>query len=306
MATFLEVELTVTLASPTPDGGYREAEPKPFVYYFAVSDAWARLPDSALRLRALAVAERVYADRNAAFRIAEPNDPAWLMLKDARVRRLSADEAASWPWVSAHVPAWEPSVCVVAHADGAYDKVNALEFGSVVPAEPPRVALDALLPRMLAGTLPACSAAYARALAERRDPRPLDEGARTVWGLAVFLVCALDRFASGGDVAEPGRALDRALGWLVEDGRATRETADGARQIAKRLAERDAGDAALPFAERVLRRAWALRYSDLDPKTPTAFADFVRCAAAARASLDDATLEEPPRGGGSPPAGRAV
>ena len=52
MAAFLEVEFTVTLMRLTQSGDYVESGDRMFMYYFAVPDGWASLPDQACQGRA--------------------------------------------------------------------------------------------------------------------------------------------------------------------------------------------------------------------------------------------------------------
>jgi hypothetical protein len=288
MATYLEVEYTVTLMRLT-DPGYVESGDRTFLYYYAAPDAWAALPDRELQARAFATAERTYVDLNERLRAAEPGDPNYLRVKSTRARVLGTDEANSWPWVSARPPVWEPSPCVVVHADGTYAKVHALEFGNAVPSERERVRLDAVLPSLLERHLPACAAEYERAVATYRDPRPLDARSRLVWGAAVLFFCVLDRLATGGELADPQATLDGMISRLATDGATPRDDVESARQIYRRLVEQRPHRPGDPLFQTIYERAWAVRYAEFDPRTPSAFQGFVRCLVASAERL--ATLD---------------
>ena len=110
MATYLEVELTVSLPAPA---GRAERELRAYTYYFVVPDAWAYMIDDELQLRAFDVAERMYAEL-------ERRTRADIKATSARARMLSAAEVAAQPWRTAAVPPWERTPRVAVNPDGSF------------------------------------------------------------------------------------------------------------------------------------------------------------------------------------------
>lgn len=292
MATFLEVEFTVTLMRLT-EHGYVESGDRPFTYYFAAPDAWAPLPDAALQQRAFDAAERMYADTNSRLRAAEPSDPNYLKVKSTRARVLTADEASSWPWISAEPPVWDPTPCAVVHADGTYAQVNPLELGNAVPIERGSLRLDRVLPLLLTKVLPSCTAVYEKLLPNFNDPRPLDARSRNVWGAAVLFVCALDRLAVGKEYPDPFATVEQMIAWLAESGEMAPEDVESARQIYKKMFEYNVFRPNDTLYEMIYARAWWVRYSEYDPNNPSAFQGFIHCLAGCRDSLHAFDLHDP-------------
>ena len=297
MAAFLEVKFTVTLMRLTETGAHVESGDRVFTYYFAVPDAWANLADAELQTRAFAAAERMYADLNRRLHQAEPNDPNYLKVKSTNAIVLPEDMALSWPWLEATTPAWETTPCVVVNGDGSYTKVDVLELAKAAPVARQSLRLDRVLPALLAKQLPACSSGYEQVYPTFRDPRPLDERSRLVWGAAVLFLCVLDRLAAGGQYPDPFATVEQMISWLAEDGVAAPDDVESARQIYRRMFDYHVyrpNDSLFDF---VYDRAWFVRYPEYDPRTPSAFQGFVRCLTACRDSLYAFDFDDPVRGG---------
>lgn len=292
MAAFLEVSFTVTLMRLT-DGGYAESGDRVFLYHFAGPDSWATLSDEALQDRVQSVAWRMYEQINTRLRAAEPSDPNFLYVKSAQPRRLPPGEAETWPWLSAQPPVWDPSGCVVVNADGTFEWVNSTELSHAVPAERDRVRLDRVLPVLLDKQLPACVEVYGQLYEQFHDDRPLDERSRYVWGAAVLFFCVLDRLATGKEIDDPMGTVDAMITWLAEDGEVARDDVESARQIYRRLFEYNVYNPNDTLFEMVYKRAWHVRYSDLDPSKPSAFQGFVHCLTQSRAILHRFEFDDP-------------
>jgi hypothetical protein len=99
-------------------------------FYFRIPEAWVAFSDEDLQKHVFAVARQMYADLNAGFRTAEPNDISYMLVKSTEAMKLDPAQAdAIKPWISAPNPAaWEPTPCVVVHADGSYEKVTREAF----------------------------------------------------------------------------------------------------------------------------------------------------------------------------------
>ena len=94
-------------------------------FYFRIPDGWAALPDDDLQKKIFAVAQQMYADLNAGFRAAEPNDISYMLVKATHAHVLDAAAVGTKPWLSAPNPAvWEPTPCVAVDDAGAYTKVS--------------------------------------------------------------------------------------------------------------------------------------------------------------------------------------
>ncbi len=127
---FLDVKFTVTLMRLIPELEFHvESGDRVLTYYFRVPDAWAGDDSTKLQTRMFRVAREMYADLNRQFRIAEPDDPNYLLVKSTDAAPLTPDEVQAKPWESAPNPAvWEPTSCVVVNEDGSYVKVNPANF----------------------------------------------------------------------------------------------------------------------------------------------------------------------------------
>lgn|GEM_PF-2033776 len=93
-------------------------------FYFRIPDGWAALPDDDLQKKIFGVAQQMYADLNAGFRAAEPNDVSYMLVKATHAQLLDAATVLTKPWLNAPNPAvWEPTPCVTVADDGTYTKV---------------------------------------------------------------------------------------------------------------------------------------------------------------------------------------
>ena len=130
MPYYYTVAFTDTLMAPDNDlGVYVQSGDRSSSFYFRVPDGWAALDDAALQRNVYAVAQRMYADLNAGFREAEPNDSSYMLVKATRAIPLDAATAQAKPWLEAPNPAvWEPTPCVVVNDDGSYRKVAREDF----------------------------------------------------------------------------------------------------------------------------------------------------------------------------------
>lgn len=292
MAAFLEVEFTVTLMRLT-ELGYVESGDRAFNYYFAAPDAWARFPDQTLQTRAFAAAERMYEELGRAFKIAEPSDPNYIKVLRTRARVLRPDEAGARPWLSADRPIWEGTTSVVVNADGSYAKVDPAELANAAPAERDHVRIDRILPALCAKQLPTCAAAYGQLYEQFRDPRPLDEQARYIWGAAVLFFCILDRLASGGEYADPFATVEEMITWLAEGGEAPRDDVEAARQIYRKFFEYNVYRPNDTLFQVAYARAWFVRYPEYDPATPSAFQGFIHCLTGCRDTLYRFDFDDP-------------
>jgi len=131
MSKLVKVELTDTLMRWAYELEFHvQSGDRHCVYYFQVPDAWAAT-DAELQRRVFAIAQQMYADRNAQFRLAEPNDINYLAVLQTKATLLSEAEAQQKPWLQARNPAiWEWTPCVVAHEDDTYIKVERSAFAA--------------------------------------------------------------------------------------------------------------------------------------------------------------------------------
>jgi hypothetical protein len=289
---FLEVEFTVTLMRLT-ELGYVESGDRAFTYYFAVPDQWTTLSDETLQTRAFATAEQMYRETNERLRAAEPSDPNFLKVKSSRATVLGAADVSGRPWLVAQAPVWEPTPCVVVEADGSFKRVARDGFADAAPAERPSLRIDRVLPLLIQKQLPNCAAVYGQLYESYRDPRPLDETARQVWGMAVLFFCILDRLATGGEHADPMATVDEMITWLAEGGEVPRDLVENARQIYKRLFEYNVYRPNDTLFQMVYERAWFVRYPDVQPGSPSAFQGFIHCLTACRETLHAFGLHDP-------------
>jgi hypothetical protein len=94
-------------------------------FYFRIPDAWAAGSDAELQQKVFGVAQKMYADLNAAFRAAEPSDLSYMFVKATYAAPLAPAAAEGKPWLQAPNPAvWEPTPCVVVNDDRSYQKVT--------------------------------------------------------------------------------------------------------------------------------------------------------------------------------------
>lgn len=300
MAGYLEARFVVTLMRLT-EYGYMESGDREFVYYFAIPDAWASLPDDVLQERVFAAAEQMYAETNSRLQAAEPSDPNYLLVKSAPMRRLGPDEAAARPWLSNRPPVWDPSACVAVDADGYVRRVSAADFANAVSTERNSVRLDRVLPALLSKQLASCSAVYAELYERFQDPRPLDERSRYVWGAAVLFFCVLDRLASRGEYADPMATVEEMITWLAEGGEFARDDVESARQIYRRLFEYNVYRPNDTLFQMVYERAWSIRYPDLDSRNPSAFQGFIHCLTGCREALHNFDFDNPRSSASAPP-----
>ena len=130
MPYYYTVAFTDTLMAPDTDlGVYVQSGDRSSSFYFRVPEGWATSDDSALQQSVYAVAQRMYADLNAGFRAAEPNDSSYMLVKATRAVPLDAATIEAKPWLEAPNPAvWEPTPCVIISEDGSYRKVTREEF----------------------------------------------------------------------------------------------------------------------------------------------------------------------------------
>lgn len=129
MYLYLDVLFIVTLMRLTELDVYVESGDEGFTYYFRVPAKWAEEPEDGLKERVDKVAEKMYADLNEQFHIAEPSDPNYLKVKLAITTELDEEEVQSKIWLDAPPPAvWERTPCIVVDEDGNYSKVNPSEF----------------------------------------------------------------------------------------------------------------------------------------------------------------------------------
>lgn len=96
---------------------------KDFQYYFYVPAVMTQ-SDAELQAAVFAAARKMYDDLNAHFRLAEPSDMGYLLVKSTHARRLSEEELDAKIWRQARPPVWESTPCVVMREDGAYAKVS--------------------------------------------------------------------------------------------------------------------------------------------------------------------------------------
>ena len=93
-------------------------------FYFRLPQAWDGLSDADLEPKIFTVAKAMYADLNAGFRRAEPNDTSYMIVKSTEPLRLMDEVADAKLWLTARNPAvWESTPCVVVNDDGSYTKV---------------------------------------------------------------------------------------------------------------------------------------------------------------------------------------
>ena len=130
MSRILVIQVTDTLMNYAWDlEVHIESGDRESTYYFKVPDSWAQSSDDRLQERVFAVAQAIYADLNAGFRAAEPNDMGYLRVKATRARVLTEAEEAEMPWLHTKNPAvWEWTSCVVVEEDGSYKKVDRADF----------------------------------------------------------------------------------------------------------------------------------------------------------------------------------
>lgn len=122
MSMILRVALVDTLMVWANDlEAHVQAGDRESTFYFSVPDSWADGPDEQLQQRVYEVMQQMYYDLNANFRVAEPDDPNYLLAKSTRATPLTPEETAAKPWLQAPTPAaWEWTPCVVVSEDGSY------------------------------------------------------------------------------------------------------------------------------------------------------------------------------------------
>ncbi|HEX8227907.1 MAG TPA: hypothetical protein VF826_01195 [Chloroflexia bacterium] len=130
MSRILRVDLTDTLMMWVNDlEVHVESGDRSSTFYFSVPDSWVAGQDEQLQQRVYATMQQMYYDLNANFRLAEPDDPGYLLAKSTRATPLTPEELIAKPWLQAPAPAiWEWTPCVRVTEDGAYSKVSPQEF----------------------------------------------------------------------------------------------------------------------------------------------------------------------------------
>lgn len=126
MPHYCTVAFTDTLMAWNNDlEAHVESGDRHSTFYFRIPDGWAALPDDELQKKIFAVAQQMYADLNAGFRAAEPNDISYMLVKATHADVLDAGAVGTKPWLNAPNPAvWEPTPCVAVDDGGAYEKVS--------------------------------------------------------------------------------------------------------------------------------------------------------------------------------------
>jgi hypothetical protein len=127
MSQIVKVILTDTLMAWT--GAFHvQSGGRHSTFYFRVPNEWTADPTQ-LHQRLFAVAQQMYADLNARFRTAEPDDLGYLAVLNIEAAVLTPAEVANTPWLTAPNPAvWEWTPCVIVHEDGSYEKVGREAF----------------------------------------------------------------------------------------------------------------------------------------------------------------------------------
>jgi hypothetical protein len=130
LSRYCAVAFTDTLMAWNNDLGFHvQSGDRHSTFYFRAPAAWDALADAELQQNVFTVAQKMYADLNAGFRAAEPDDISYMLVKSTNAERLDAAAAAQKPWQAAANPAvWEPTPCVVIDDDGSYRKVTRDEF----------------------------------------------------------------------------------------------------------------------------------------------------------------------------------
>jgi hypothetical protein len=130
MPHYCAVAFTDTLMAWSNDlESHVESGDRHSTFYFRISDRWAALPDDELQKMIFTVAQQMYADLNAGFRAAEPNDISYMLVKATHAQLLDAATVQAKPWLNAPNPAvWEPTPCVTVEDGGAYEKVTRDRF----------------------------------------------------------------------------------------------------------------------------------------------------------------------------------
>jgi hypothetical protein len=126
LSAYLNVKFTVTLMRPTEMDIYVESGDRVYDYYYRVPMFW--LSDPELQRRAYDIAHQIYGEHYRRFRIAEPSDLSYLLVKHTYAIPLSPAEAAARPWLMAQPPVWESSLCFAIDNNGAYTRVAPQAF----------------------------------------------------------------------------------------------------------------------------------------------------------------------------------
>ena len=130
MSRILRVDLVDTLMVWRNDlEAHVQAGDRESTFYFSVHDSWTEGPDEQLQLRVYEVMQQMYYDLNANLRLAEPDDPNYLLAKSTKVAAITAEDVAAKPWLQAPTPAiWEWTPCVAVSQDGSYERVPRESF----------------------------------------------------------------------------------------------------------------------------------------------------------------------------------
>ncbi len=120
-------DVMLTLMIQQASGDFAPSDTMTYQYFLLVPENFAAdLAEGTKKLM-----DQLYDEHYNAFKLREPNDPNYIAVVDAAPRILTAAEYAGQPWLSARIPAWENSNCIVVQ-NNSYQKVARESFGGIL------------------------------------------------------------------------------------------------------------------------------------------------------------------------------